>query len=141
MADDKKNIPDVASPTEAPAPTVEAATVPEPPAPEPALTDAEAVMTYQNDLADCISFSSESSKWGAIERGTYYTTNGTGWQESCDNNNGGIDVSWAFHLHANEVRAAAPQKFADAFSELLQLAIDNDDRDPDQLQAIVNLFA
>lgn len=141
MADDEKNIPDVVPPTEAPAPTVEAATVPEPPAPEPALTDAEAVMTYQNYLADCISFSSESSKWGAIERGTYYTTNGTGWQESCDNNNGGIDVSWAFHLHANEVRAAAPQKFADAFSELLQLAIDNDDRDPDQLQAIVNLFA
>ena len=31
MADDKKNIPDVASPTEAPAPTVEVAAVPEPP--------------------------------------------------------------------------------------------------------------
>ena len=44
MADDKKNIPDVASPTEAPAPTVEKAVVPEQPAPEPALTDAEAVM-------------------------------------------------------------------------------------------------
>ena len=44
MADDKKNIPDVASPTEAPAPTVEKAVVPEQPAPEPVLTDAEAVM-------------------------------------------------------------------------------------------------
>ena len=44
MADDKKNIPDVASPTEAPAPTVEKAVVPEQPAPEPALTDAEVVM-------------------------------------------------------------------------------------------------
>ena len=44
MADDKKNIPDVASPTEAPAPTVEKAAVPEPPAPEPALTDAETVI-------------------------------------------------------------------------------------------------
>ena len=44
MADDKKNIPDVASPTEAPAPTVENVAVPEQPAPEPALTDAEAVM-------------------------------------------------------------------------------------------------
>ena len=51
MADDKKNIPDVASPTEAPAPTVEAATVPEPPAPEPALTDAEAVMLEQEGHA------------------------------------------------------------------------------------------
>lgn len=44
MADDKKNIPDVASPTEAPAPTVEKTAVPEQPAPEPALADAEAVM-------------------------------------------------------------------------------------------------
>ena len=44
MADDKKNIPDVAPPTGVPAPTVEVTAVPEPPAPEPVLTDAEAVM-------------------------------------------------------------------------------------------------
>ena len=51
MADDKKNIPDVAQPTEAPAPTVEVAAVPEPPAPEPVLTDAEAVMLEQEGQA------------------------------------------------------------------------------------------
>ena len=44
MADDKKNIPEAAPPAEAPAPTVEKAVVPEQPAPEPALTDAEVVM-------------------------------------------------------------------------------------------------
>ena len=44
MADDKKNIPEAAPPAEAPAPTVEKAAVLEPPAPEPALTDAEEVM-------------------------------------------------------------------------------------------------
>ena len=44
MADDKKNIPEAAPPAEAPAPTVENVAVPEQPAPEPALTDAEAVM-------------------------------------------------------------------------------------------------
>ena len=44
MADDKKNIPEAAPPAQAPAPAVENATVPEQPAPEPALTDAEAVM-------------------------------------------------------------------------------------------------
>lgn len=44
MADDKKNIPETAPPAEAPAPTVENVAVPEQPAPEPALTDAEAVM-------------------------------------------------------------------------------------------------
>ena len=44
MADDKKNIPDVAPPTEASAPTAENAAVLEQPSPGPALTDAEAVM-------------------------------------------------------------------------------------------------
>ena len=44
MADDKKNIPEAAPPAEAPAPTVENAAVLEPPAPEPALTNAETVM-------------------------------------------------------------------------------------------------
>ena len=44
MADDKKNIPEAAPPAEAPAPTVENVAVPEQPAPEPVLTDAEAVM-------------------------------------------------------------------------------------------------
>ena len=44
MADDKKKIPEAAPPAEAPAPAVENAAVPEQPAPEPALTDAEAVM-------------------------------------------------------------------------------------------------
>lgn len=44
MADDKKNIPEAAPPAEAPSPAVEKAAVPEQPAPEPALTDAEVVM-------------------------------------------------------------------------------------------------
>ena len=44
MADDKKNIPEAAPPTEAPAPAVENAAVPEQSALKSALTDAEAVM-------------------------------------------------------------------------------------------------
>lgn len=44
MADDKKNIPEAAPPAESPAPAVENAVVPEQPAPEPALTNAETVM-------------------------------------------------------------------------------------------------
>ena len=51
MTDDKKNIPDVAPPIEAPAPTVEAAAGPEQLAPEPVLTDAEALMLEQEGQA------------------------------------------------------------------------------------------
>ena len=51
MADDKKNIPDVAPPTEASAPTAETATVPEPLVPKPVLTDVEALMLEQEGQA------------------------------------------------------------------------------------------
>ena len=51
MADDKKNIPEAAPPAEAPAPAVENAAVPEQPAPEPVLTDAEALMLEQEGQA------------------------------------------------------------------------------------------
>ena len=51
MADDKKNIPEAAPPAEAPTPTVENAAAPEPPVPEPVLTDAEALMLEQEGQA------------------------------------------------------------------------------------------
>ena len=51
MADDKKNIPEAAPPAEAPASTVENAALPEQPAPEPALTDAEVVMLEHEEQA------------------------------------------------------------------------------------------
>ena len=44
MADDKKNILEVDEPVEATTPTTENPAVTEPPAPEPVLTDAEALM-------------------------------------------------------------------------------------------------
>ena len=56
MTDDKKNIPEAASPAEAHVPTVENAAVPEQPAPEPVLTDAEAVMLEHEGQAAIWSF-------------------------------------------------------------------------------------
>lgn len=49
MADDKKNIPDVASPTEAPAPTAEAAAMPEQLAPEPELNGGNTNDDHQSE--------------------------------------------------------------------------------------------
>lgn len=93
-------------------------------------------MTFQDYLNACLKFAKDTENWSWLDRSRWFTTNGGGdYEESCDNANGGIDVSWSFRL-----RAAAPQKFADAFTESLQLAIDDDARDPDQLQAIVDLF-
>lgn len=98
-------------------------------------------MTFQDYLNACLKFAKDTENWSWLDRSRWFTTNGGGdYEESCDNANGGIDVSWSFRLRAYKVRAAAPQKFADAFTESLQLAIDDDARDPDQLQAIVDLF-
>lgn len=49
MADDKKNIPDVASPTEAPAPTAETAAMPEQLAPEPELNGGNTNDDHQSE--------------------------------------------------------------------------------------------
>lgn len=51
-------------------------------------------MTYYAYLNDCNDFARCSADWSDLDpRKPYITTNGHGWQESCDNANGGIDVS------------------------------------------------
>lgn len=92
-------------------------------------------MTYNNYLTDCLTFAKETAKWAALDHYSVYTTNGSGWKESCDNNNGGIDVKWAFHCRAKEIRDAAPQHYADAIIELVQLGID-DEWDAEAILAI-----
>ena len=94
-------------------------------------------MTYNNYLTDCLTFAKETAKWAALDHYSVYTTNGSGWKESCDNNNGGIDVKWAFHCRAKEIRDAAPQHYADAIIELVQLGID-DEWDAEAMQSIVD---
>lgn len=47
-------------------------------------------MTYNNYLTDCLTFAKETAKWAALDHYSVYTTNGSGWKESCDNNNGGM---------------------------------------------------
>lgn len=96
-------------------------------------------MTYTNFLLDCLDFAKKSSDWADLDH-PFYTTNGNGWQESCDNNCGGIDVSWAFHCRADDIRKDAPQHYADAIIELVQLAID-DGWDADTMQSLVDQFS
>ena len=69
MADDKKNIPEAAPPAEASAPAVENAAVPEQPAPEPVLTDAEAViLEHEGQVA---LFSRVSPSWLIVSHSEY----------------------------------------------------------------------
>lgn len=38
-------------------------------------------------------FANETKDWKNLNEYAYYTTNGDGWEESCDNASGGIDIS------------------------------------------------
>lgn len=96
-------------------------------------------LTYNGYLLDCLDFAEETAHWAALDR-KFYTTDGIGWLESCDNSCGGIDVSWAFHLSADEIRKDAPQHYADAIIGLVQLAID-ERWDADTMQSLVDQFS
>lgn len=96
-------------------------------------------MTYHDYLTACLDFAKDTAKWAALDH-QFYTAASTYWEESCDNNCGGIDVSWAFHRRADDIRKDAPQHYADAIIELVQLAID-DGWDADTMQSIVDQFS
>ena len=98
-------------------------------------------MTYEEYLSECKDFARDTAKWAELDRYQFYTTNGNGWNESCDNGNGGISIAWAFHQTDSEIEAEAPQQFANEFVAQLQAAIDNEATEPDQLQCIVDLFS
>jgi len=61
-------------------------------------------MTLVNYISDCKDFAREIKEhWPSRDdwsrqghMAAYYTTNGSGWEKTCDNSNGGIDVSWAY---------------------------------------------
>lgn len=88
-----------------------------------------------------IKFAEDTKEWGGLpEQQWYTTTNSTNnWIESSDNDHGGMDVSWAFHLSEKKIRELAPYQFINEIRELLQVAVD-DGWDKDGLQSILDLL-
>lgn len=98
-------------------------------------------MKYDEYLNACLDFAKESKKWYDLDpRKPYISTTGDGWEESCDNANGGIDVSWAFHLDAKTIRDRAPQKFMDCCTDLLQCGLSDPSTEHDFIQSVYDLF-
>lgn len=60
-------------------------------------------ITEKEYLTQCLRFSEDSEEWGNLEHNKFYTTGQNDWIESSDNGHGGLDVSWAFKLSANEI--------------------------------------
>lgn len=69
-------------------------------------------MTLEDYKVVCKKFRDDSMEWGACDTYKFYTaTDCFNWVESCDNNNGGIDVSWAFHLSDEKIEQCALQEW------------------------------
>lgn len=86
---------------------------------------------------ECIEFAHATESWGNLSPFNYYTTRGNGWSESCDNDGGGIDVSWAFRKSDEFIKESAPQEFVDRIADLLRLGVD-DEWDADQFSSILS---
>lgn len=83
-------------------------------------------MLIKNYTENCLKFAKETKKWNSLNPYSYYLTNGYSWNETCNGNGGGLDVSWAFHMPNNEIKKLAPQKFINQIHEEIKTAIDND---------------
>ena len=83
-------------------------------------------MLIKDYTENCLKFAKETKKWESLNQYSYYLTNGFSWNETCDRNGGGLDVSWAFNMPDNEIKKLAPQKFVDLIHEEIITAIDND---------------
>lgn len=73
----------------------------------------------------CKNFAAETKSWGALDHYKFYTTTGAGWEESCDNASGGIDVSWAFHQTAEKIEREAAQRFVDLLRDFVETGRDD----------------
>ncbi len=98
-------------------------------------------MTYDEYVAACKDFSKNSQEWIRMENGKFYTTNQTseGWEESCDNAHGGLDVSWAFRKAEKDVEKEAPGMYARQIVETVKCMIDNQESH-DTMWEVVSIF-
>lgn len=87
----------------------------------------------------CKKFAEETADWGGLDEYKFYTTDGSGWTENTDNVNNGADVSWAFHLSADEIEQRAAEELFEQLMNELDLA-DSDNWGSDGYKNIYDKF-
>lgn len=96
-------------------------------------------MVLQDYIESAQTFATETKDWGSLNEYAYYTTTGNGWDESCDNAPGGLDISWAFHESSEKIEKEAGQHFINEIADRLEQGID-ECWDADQLQEVLKLM-
>ncbi|MGP1367165.1 MAG: hypothetical protein ACTTH3_00165 [Schwartzia sp. (in: firmicutes)] len=82
-------------------------------------------MTVQEYTDACLKFAAASRGWSAVDESQFITTHDGSWEMTADNQNGGLDIAWAFHREEEEICAEAPQRFMDYVRQELDLAADS----------------
>lgn len=78
----------------------------------------------------CWDFAKDTADWSELDCEKFYTTNGyhtsgyASWEETCDNHNGGMDVSWAFHKGHEEIKELAGDKLIVNYLEAILALVD-----------------
>lgn len=80
-------------------------------------------MTVREYTESCLKFAQASKGWAKLDETQFITTHDGSWEMTADNQNGGIDVSWAFQREETEIREEAPEKLLDYFRQELALAM------------------
>mgnify|MGYP000846430245 FL=1 len=79
-------------------------------------------MTVKEYTEACLKFAAASQGWAQVDETQFITTHDGSWEMTADNQNGGIDVVWAFHRDEAAIREEAPQRLMDYFRQEIELA-------------------
>lgn len=99
------------------------------------------MINFKNYIMDAKKFSRDTSNLLELKDSKFYVTSKTsGWEESCDNAYGGVDVSWAFHETEEEIEKQAVGRLYEMLIDELQLAID-EEYGLDQIQTVIDKYS
>lgn len=89
----------------------------------------------------CKKFAKDTAEWGGLDNYKFYTTSKSyeQWEESSDNANNGIDISWAFHLSDEEIEMRSAEELLEDLMNELDLAV-SEEYEIEQIEEIYKKF-
>jgi len=83
-------------------------------------------MIIINYTEQCVKFAKDSKNWSRLPNNFYTAKPNSEYQESSDNADGGIDVSWAFKKSVAEIREDAHGIMLDLILQEIKILLNDD---------------
>lgn len=85
------------------------------------------MISLKEFTSTALQFAKDTKEWGELDPYKHYTTNGTNtWIKSCDNEHGGMDLEWAFHLSKEEILKLVEEEYMNQKEELVESLLERD---------------